>query len=143
MVCHVRARTGRTTISSGHGRIAGMRQRHPQPSLYHNPSPSPSRVGSSLLQALQVYRRLVAQLGNAVDEWAAAADVEQGVQAALHVVQQVAPRAAIAGMIVVILGMPTATRHVDHGSGACRGCGGDGEHGGEGKCTRGDRRVSQ
>ena len=92
-------------------------------------------------QAFQVYQRLVAQLGNAVDEWAAAADVEQGVQAALHVVQQVAVRAAIAGMIVVILGIPTATRHVDHGSGACRGCGGDGEHGGEGKCTRGDRRV--
>ena len=41
-------------------------------------------------QAFQVYQRLVAQLGNAVDEWAAAADVEQGVQAALHVVQQVA-----------------------------------------------------
>ena len=53
-------------------------------------------------QAFQVYQRLVAQLGNAVDEWAAAADVEQGVQAALHVVQQVAVRAAIAGMIVVI-----------------------------------------
>ena len=31
--------------------------------------------------------------------------------------------------------------HCDYGSGACRGCGGDGEHGGEGKCTRGDRRV--
>ena len=53
-------------------------------------------------QAIQVYQRLLAQLGNAVDEWAAAADVEQGVQAALHIVQQVAVRAAIAGMIVVI-----------------------------------------
>ena len=51
-------------------------------------------------QAIQVYQRLVAQLGNAVDEWAAAADVEQGVQAALHVVQQVALRVAIAGMLV-------------------------------------------
>jgi hypothetical protein len=53
-----------------------------------------------------VYQRLVAQLGSAVDEWAAAADVEQGVQAALHVVQQVALRAAIAGMIVVIRECP-------------------------------------
>ena len=49
-----------------------------------------------------MYQRLVAQLGNAVDEWAAAADVEQGVQAALHVVQQVALRVAIAGMLVAI-----------------------------------------
>ena len=94
----------------------------------------------------------MAQLGNAVDEWAAAADVEQGAQAALHVVQQVVLRIAVAavaaaaaaavaaGMMVVIVEMPTTT---DYGSrtGAHRGCGGDGEHGCEGKCTRGDRRV--
>ena len=44
--------------------------------------------------ASQVYQRLVAQLGNAVDDWAAAADVEQGAQAALHVVQQARAEAA-------------------------------------------------
>ena len=60
-----------------------MNQRlYPQPYLF--PSPNTSRN-----QPFQVYQRLVAQLGNAVDEWAAAADVEQGAQAALHVVQQV------------------------------------------------------
>ena len=44
--------------------------------------------------ASQVYQRLVAQLGNAVDDWAAAADVEQGAQAALHVVRQARAEAA-------------------------------------------------
>ena len=55
---------------------------YPQPYLFPNPKTSRN-------QPFQVYQRLVAQLGNAVDEWAAAADVEQGAQAALHVVQQV------------------------------------------------------
>ena len=41
-----------------------------------------------------MYQRLVAQLGNAVDDWAAAADVEQGAQAALHVVRQARAEAA-------------------------------------------------
>ena len=94
---HLRARTGRTTISSGHGH---RRRTNVTP---NPPSRSQPRTRTPAAdQAFQVYQRLVAQLGNAVDEWAAAADVEQGVQAALHVVQQVAVRAAIAGMLVVI-----------------------------------------
>ena len=79
---HLRAPTGRATIRSGHGCIAGVPTALP-PAL---PLPYPN---TSRNQPFQVYQRLVAQLGNAVDEWAAAADVEQGAQAALHVVQQV------------------------------------------------------
>ena len=39
---HLRARTGRATISSGHSRIAGMHQRHPQTlPLRSQPEPEP------------------------------------------------------------------------------------------------------